>query len=326
MFYKITEGFFNSFDNTKIYFNFAGKGTTIICCDGIACDMYAWKYIFERFVKDYKVVRWNYRGHGRSEKPVDFNNLKIEDLVEDLNLLMEHLKIKNAILLGHSMGTQVILEFWHRHPEKVIALVPICGSYEYPLRTFHNSDILERFVPVLAQIYESHQELFRTIWYQILPTKFSFWLSVLVEINHALVKFEDFMPYLEHLARMDLRLFFTMLQNANKHSARDYLRNIDVPVLIFGGEKDKFTPLWLSRQMNNMIPTSELQILPLGTHTSPIEHPDLICLRLEKFFKEKIESSNTHRRGRKKMTKPKKTENTMKEDSGIPESPEAKNS
>lgn len=308
MFYKLMEGYFNSFDQTRIYYNFAGRGTAIICCDGIACDMYAWKYIFERFVNNYRVVRWNYRGHGRSDKPSDFNNLKIEDLVEDLKYLMEDLKIKKAILLGHSMGTQVILEFWHRYPDKVVALVPICGSYEYPLRTFHNSNLLEKFIPFIAEVYENHQELFRTIWYRVLPTRFSFWLSVLVEINYALVKFEDFMPYLEHLAKMDLRLFFTMLQNANRHSARDYLGKIDVPVLIFGGEKDKFTPLWLSKQMHNMIPTSELQVLPLGTHTSPIEHPDLICLRLEKFFKEKV---STFRRGRKKGTDVKKAANKM---------------
>ncbi|MCX7944789.1 MAG: alpha/beta hydrolase [Deltaproteobacteria bacterium] len=288
MIYRLTEGYFNSFDGTKIYYNYAGKGTSLICCDGIACDMYAWKYIFEHFVKEYKIVRWNYRGHGRSEKPTDFGNLRIEDLVEDLRILMDTIRVKKAVLLGHSMGTQVILEFWHKYPDRVIGLIPICGSFEYPLRTFHNSDILEKTVPYLARLYERHEALFRTIWYQILPTKFSFWLSVLVEINYFLVKMEDFMPYLEHLAKMDLRLFFTMLQNANKHSARDYLREINVPVLIFGGEKDKFTPLWLSKQMHNMIPTSELQILPLGTHTSPIEHPDLICLRIEKFLKEKI--------------------------------------
>ncbi len=303
MIYKITEGYFNSFDGTKIYYNYAGKGMPVICCDGIACDMYAWKYIFEHFVKDHKIVRWNYRGHGRSEKPADFNNLKIEDLVEDLKILMDTIKIKKAVLLGHSMGTQVILEFWHRYPDRVIGLVPICGSFEYPLRTFHNSDILEKTVPHLARLYEKHEELFRTIWYQILPTKFSFWLSVLVEINYFLVKMEDFMPYLEHLAKMDLRLFFRMLQNANQHSARDYLRNIDVPVLIFGGEKDKFTPMWLSKQMHNMIPTSELQILPMGTHTSPIEHPDLICLRIEKFFKEKINRKSRKKQAVKKETR-----------------------
>lgn len=305
MFYKLAEGYFNSFDQTKIYYNYAGRGTPLICCDGIACDMYAWKYIFEYFIKDFRIVRWNYRGHGRSEKPADFNNLKIEDLVEDLKILMDTLKIKKAVLLGHSMGTQVILEFWHRYPEKVLGLVPICGSFEHPLRTFHNSDILERFIPHIAKLYEKHEEIFRTIWYQLLPTKLSFWLSVLVEINYFLVKMEDFMPYLEHLAKMDLKLFFKMLEFANQHSAREYLNKIDVPVLIFAGEKDKFTPVWLSKQMHNMIPTSELQILPLGTHTSPIEHPDLICLRLEKFLKEKILTRRRERVSRKKEERPK---------------------
>ncbi|TAJ17645.1 MAG: alpha/beta hydrolase [Dehalococcoidia bacterium] len=281
---KLNEGFFHSFDGTRIYYNWAGKGLPLVCCDGIACDQYAWKYVFQWFASDYRIVRWNYRGHGKSDAPADFTHLQIADLADDLHRLLDELKLDRAVLLGHSMGTQVILEFAHRHPERVAGLVPICGCYEHPLRSSYNSDILERFLPVLNRAYENHQQLFWQMWKRFVPTKWAFWVSVLFEINHALVKYDDFMPYLEHVAEMDIGLFLTMLRYANDHSAKPYLKDIRVPTLIFAGDKDKLTPIVVQKRMHNQIPGSEMQVLPLGTHTAPIEHPDLICLRLEKFL------------------------------------------
>ncbi|MBI5502905.1 MAG: alpha/beta hydrolase [Deltaproteobacteria bacterium] len=282
---KLNEGFFHSFDGTRIYYNWAGKGVPVVCCDGIACDQYAWKYVFEWFAPTNRVVRWNYRGHGKSDAPADYAHLKIGDLAEDLRGLLDELKIGKAVLLGHSMGTQVILEFHHRHPERVAALVPMCGCFEHPLRSSYDSDILERFLPVLNRAYEEHQQLFWQIWHRALPTKWGFWVAVALEINRALVKYDDFMPYLEHVAEMDIGLFLAMLRFANEHSARTYLSDIRVPTLIFAGDRDKLTPFAVQKRMHHLIPGSELQVLPLGTHTAPIEHPDLICLRLEKFLR-----------------------------------------
>ena len=279
-----SEGFFHSFDGTRVYYNWAGRGLPLVCCDGIACDQYAWKYVHRWFTPTHRVVRWNYRGHGKSDAPADFSHLTIADLADDLHRLLDELKLDRAVLLGHSMGTQVILEFQHRHPDRVAALVPICGCFEHPLRSSYNSDILERFLPVLNRAYADHQQLFWQVWHRFLPTRWAFWLSVLLEINHALVKTDDFMPYLEHVADMDIGLFLAMLRYANEHSARAYLSDIRVPTLIFAGDKDKLTPLAVQKRMHNLIPGSELQILPLGTHTAPIEHPDLLCLRLEKFL------------------------------------------
>jgi hypothetical protein len=95
---------------------------------------------------------------------------------------------------------------------------------------------------------------------------------------------------------MDIGLFLTMLRYANDHSAKPYLKDIRVPTLIFAGDKDKLTPIAVQKRMHNQIPGSEMQILPLGTHTAPIEHPDLICLRLEKFLHD-LEKRGTKGRG-----------------------------
>ena len=62
------------------------------------------------------------------------------------------------------------------------------------------------------------------------------------------------------------------------------LPHVDVPTLIVAGTDDTFTPYWLSEEMHARIPGSELLTVPGGTHVAPIEHPELITLRLEKFL------------------------------------------
>jgi pimeloyl-ACP methyl ester carboxylesterase len=83
---------------------------------------------------------------------------------------------------------------------------------------------------------------------------------------------------------MDPRLFLGMLKNASEHSAWDHLPRIHIPTLIVAGTRDTFTPYWLSEEMHDRIPGSEILTVPGGTHVATIEHPELITLRLEKFF------------------------------------------
>ena len=57
-----------------------------------------------------------------------------------------------------------------------------------------------------------------------------------------------------------------------------------MPTLIIAGEKDTFTPMWLSEKMAEMLPNSELMVVPTGSHTGPIEMPQLCNLRVERWL------------------------------------------
>jgi pimeloyl-ACP methyl ester carboxylesterase len=75
-----------------------------------------------------------------------------------------------------------------------------------------------------------------------------------------------------------------MLKNASEHSAFDHLPEVNVPALIVAGTGDTFTPYRLSEEMHKRIPGSEMLTVPGGTHVAPIEHPELLALRLEKWL------------------------------------------
>jgi pimeloyl-ACP methyl ester carboxylesterase len=75
-----------------------------------------------------------------------------------------------------------------------------------------------------------------------------------------------------------------MLAEAGKHSALDLLPEIRVPALVIAGDIDTFTPPDLSRKMAADIPGAELLVVTGGSHTAPLEHPELVGSVLEDFL------------------------------------------
>jgi pimeloyl-ACP methyl ester carboxylesterase len=108
-------------------------------------------------------------------------------------------------------------------------------------------------------------------------------------INSQLASREAMTPYFEHLAKMDLQVFFLMAVAMQRHDAGPWLKRIDVPTLIVAGENDQLTPLSLAHRMHDEIRGAEMLFLPKGSHAGIIEYPELISLRLEKFLRERVE-------------------------------------
>src|SRR4051812_47081298 len=54
-------------------------------CDGIACDGFIWKYLWDDLSKVVPVTHWNYRGHGRSAPPADPDRIDITAHGDDLS-------------------------------------------------------------------------------------------------------------------------------------------------------------------------------------------------------------------------------------------------
>jgi pimeloyl-ACP methyl ester carboxylesterase len=279
------DGFVEAEDGTRIHWSVVGQGPqTLVCCDGIGCDGFAWKYLVRDFAPTHRIVRWHYRGHGRSGVPADRTRVTFDDLSSDLQAVLEATGTQEPVLLGHSMGVQVALEYHRRHPEHVQGLVLICGSHGLPLDTFHDSKALKIIFPSLLAAAESYPQAMSVIWRVLAGGELAYQIATRLEVNGRLVRREDFSPYFTHLSSMDPRMFLGMLKHAADHTAWDHLPKIGIPTLIIAGSADTFTPYWLSEEMHDRIPGSEMLTVPGGTHAAPIEHPELITLRLEKFL------------------------------------------
>jgi pimeloyl-ACP methyl ester carboxylesterase len=298
------EGFAAGRDGTPIYFKLYGNegpdAHLTVLCDGIGCDGYVWKYLEEALAPDQAILHWHYRGHGQTPRPRNPRHVTMPDLADDLDSILETVQDtighREAIVAGHSMGVQVALEFYRRHRDRVGGLMLFCGSFGTPLRTFKGRATLETALPFVRMATQTFPRLSGGLWRTLIPTRAAYELAVRVEVNRELIKKDDFFPYLEHIARVDVQLFLEMLAAAARHSARELLPAIDVPVLIVAGDRDGFTPLSLSEEMHARIPASELLVVEGGSHTAPIERPELVNERVREFIRARLGGRNGARR------------------------------
>ncbi len=283
------EAFAIARDGAPIFYSVQGPADpaapALVLSDGIGCDGYIWKYLKRDFA-DHRIVHWHYRGHGRTPVPHDRSRVSMADMADDLSAVMDAVGMPRAVLAGHSMGVQVCLESFRRYPDKVSGLVLMCGSYGHPLRTFKGRRTLEAALPYAAFAINRAWlgDIIGSVWRNVVPTRLAFAIATRTEINAELVRYEDFFPYLQHIASVDLPLFVDMLAHAGRHSAREILDTIDVPTLIIAGERDGFTPMNLSEEMHQRIAGSELMVIEAGSHTAPIERPQLVTEHMKPFL------------------------------------------
>ena len=111
------------------------------------------------------------------------------------------------------------------------------------------------------------------------------------EVDKNRLRPEDFMPYLRHVAHMDLLLFLRMLRAAGEYTAEEFLPTIDVPTLVVAGKADTFTPYSLAEKLCRALPKGELFSVPGGTHVAPLEQRELVGRWLIRFLSERIEAA-----------------------------------
>ena len=281
-----------SSDGTWIFWESAGAGApAVVLCDGVGCAGYIWRRLAPELAHHHRVIHWNYRGHARSGQPADPERVTIADAVDDLVAVLDAAGEQRAVLVGHSMGVQVVLEAHRRAPQRVAALVLVCGSPGRPLDTFHDSPLLGAVFPWVKGLVLAVPHLVRAAFQTLLPTRLAVAIGLMIEVNQQLLPAEDMQRYLSELASVDPAVFVRTLDDAARHDATDHLPDVNVPTLVIAGERDGFTPLRRSLAMQAMIPGAEILILPAGTHTGPLEHPELVELRLQKFFAERLASA-----------------------------------
>jgi pimeloyl-ACP methyl ester carboxylesterase len=237
----------------------------------LVCDGYIYRYLWDDLAELLPVAHFHYRGHGRSGLPVDREQVDVASHAADLNAVRGHLGDPEVVLVGHSLGTQVCLEAYRARPERVKALVLLCGSFGRITHTFKGSDVLSTVLPNIQDFSARHPRLLRALWARV-PVRAAVKLGVLMgDIDPNKVRVEDVEPYFRHALHVDFQLFVRMLRAAGEHSAEDLLHEIRVPTLVVAGSKDTFTPPEVSVAMAESIPGARLLLIPGGSHILPLE-------------------------------------------------------
>jgi pimeloyl-ACP methyl ester carboxylesterase len=217
-----------------------------------------WSHQYGHLHKNYNIVAVNLPGHGQSggkgEKDVKIYGEWIRKLLNVLNL-------KKPILVGHSLGSAIALQFALDYPEKITGIVCMGGGMKMPVNSF----FLDFLKTNPAQLPEDVTGMI---------SKFS-----LAKENRP--KF--FAPLQKSISESKVDVLYGDLTACNDLDLTQTADKIKVPALIICGAEDKMTPPDLSRALAAGISKSKLEIIEGAGHMVMIEKPMEFNNSLDKF-------------------------------------------
>lgn len=258
----------------------------IIFVNGLAGRFSYWRHQILSLQDNYRCTSWDHRGFYDSSVPPVPSQLDIPYHVQDMKQIMDSLGLRQAMICAWSIGVQIALEFYRQYPESCKALILVNGAFDGDRqRLFHLpfskrtvtrfSRVLKLLVPVLTPAVKAAPYL---------PCSLP--VMKLLGVFSSTLEPETWHYVLRDLPALNLESFAIMMEFAINHSVYDILPTVAIPTLVIGSGKDHLVTVKQYADINARIPNSEFLMVPLGTHYAPLEFPEVINLRIEKFLRD----------------------------------------
>lgn len=120
-------------DGCKLHVEVTGEGRPVVLIPGLGGSAKFWSGIAPKLSERFRVVQFDHRGAGRSDRPVA--TYSVEGLAADLVDILDQLSIDRAHLVGHSTGGAIAQVMAIDHAERVNRLV-LSATWDKPTRHF----------------------------------------------------------------------------------------------------------------------------------------------------------------------------------------------
>jgi pimeloyl-ACP methyl ester carboxylesterase len=268
---KVEKGF-AEINSSKLYYEVVGKGTPLILIHGFSFDSRCWRDQVPALKKNFKVVTYDLRGFGKSSLPVvEEQYSHTQDLIELLNFL----SIDQAVILGHSYGGKIAIDFTFNHQHRVIGLV-----------------LTEAAMNATNLGYEVE---FKELMDWLKSTRMTVQIKGIEEAKEVWLNGSPFLPAINN--KNSASIVKKMVQeysgwhwiNKDSHIGfRQYpvekLEEIKVPTLIMYGELSPIGYYRLAQVQNEHISNSQLVKISGAAHALNIENPNQFNAKLLNFL------------------------------------------
>ena len=244
-------------NNITINYEVHGDGEPLIMINGLADDLSSWAYQIEEFARHFKVIIFDNRGIGGTDKPE--GRYTTAEMATDARGLLDHLGIERAHVLGVSMGGMIAQEFALAYPDRVNKLLLCCTCSEASQFDRRLYRIWEQIAPVLG-LAQMMKELL--LWC-FTPAFFQEHPDVAQETEEALTGITQ-----------SVEAYLSQLHSIQVHNATDRLGHITAPTLVLGAPQDLIFPPAQSHQLHDGIPHAHLVFTAHGGHAFLWEAPD----------------------------------------------------
>jgi non-heme chloroperoxidase len=266
-------------DNIEIYYEDHGVGLPVVLIHGYPLSGRAWdKQVAALLEAGYRVITYDRRGFGQSSQPA--SGYDYDTFAADLDILLEHLDLRDAVLVGHSMGTGEVTRYLGRYGSARVAKGVLVGPIPpYLLQADDNpdgvpQDLFDGFAQAARADTPAWMKGFLNNYYNMDTLR-----GTLVSDQAWQASWNLAVTASATAAVACIGTWTT--------DFRDDLPKIDVPVLVIHGDADQVLPLEkTASRLPGLIKDMRLVVVEGGPHAIPWTHADQVNSALLDFLRD----------------------------------------
>jgi pimeloyl-ACP methyl ester carboxylesterase len=251
----------------NLNYQVAGEAVeTLICLHGISSNSASWRGQLTGLSDSYRLVAWDMRGYGQSDDPTA--EYSFTDVAQDVASLLDHLQLKQAIIMGLSLGGVVAQEFYRNYPDRVKSLILAdtnTGGGARPEQ--ERKSRLESRLKAIESLTPAEMAKNRA------PAMLS--ENPSPEILQAVEQMiGEIHPFGYRCAAIAL----------DAADTRAVLPTVKVPTLVIWGESDKIVPIEETKALAENIPGAQFVTIPNAGHLANFEQSALFNQAVRNFL------------------------------------------
>ena len=249
-----------------IHYEIEGSGPWLTLSHSLACNLHMWDPQMPLLTRNFRVLRFDTRGHGQSSAPL--GDYTLEQMADDVKGLLDALEIKQTHWAGLSMGGMIGQTFALKYPGVFQSMV----LADTTSRRHADAEKLwgERIRIAREQGMGALVEGTLARWFTEPYRKSQVETMVRVGNDIRATPVAGYVGCCLAISRIDL-------------TAR--LKEIDCPTLVIVGDQDAGTPPEMAREIHAHLRGSELKVIPSASHLSNVEQSAAFNDALTAFFK-----------------------------------------
>ena len=245
------------------HYTLEGAGPWLVMSHSLACDSAMWGEQAEPLAKRFKVLRYDTRGHGRSDAPAGAYTLEM--LADDAKGLLDALGVREAHWIGISMGGMIGQTLALKHPGALKSLVL--------------ADTTSRNPPEVWPMWKERIEVAETKGMEAtVESTLARWFTA----PYREARPDRIQPIADMIRATPVAGYVGCCHAIPKIDLTARLKEIRVPVLAITGAEDAAAPG--TRAIHENLPGSELVVIPSASHISNIEQPEAFNQALTRFY------------------------------------------
>jgi pimeloyl-ACP methyl ester carboxylesterase len=237
----------------QMFYEERGSGEPLICIMGVTAPGGVWDAHAAEWSKHFRCILGDNRGVGLTDKPEGPYTTAM--MADDYAGLMDQLGIKQARVVGCSLGSVVAQQLALRHPEKVKSMILMCTwarQDRFGLYTWQHLMKCKSTMRPEDFMHYVQMLIFTKPWFD----NDDCWNNMQGGLKEAAT----------NAAPQPVHAMEAQSAAAMTHNTISELKNVKCPTLVIGGKNDTFTPRWMGEEVAAAIPGADLHLYDDAGH------------------------------------------------------------